>query len=241
MANKNRRQVAILYPGDTKARKAASSDNNRFASVFQSLADAGVNAVPVVYHDDFCDDVRRQLLQVKPETTVRVRHARRGSSEEEMSLQDLFIRCEQYFAGQGKIIDQTYQQRLVDGMVRYLVHNKVAGFGHQAVNARHPAPPGTPPTEAPKPSPRLYHPPTLPEFQSLKQVLEGEWIPELQQLLDIDTAMLPVLWDCDFLLGPKDASGEDTYVLCEINVSSVAPFPESALPYMAKALLAQLQ
>ena len=51
----------------------------------------------------------------------------------------------------------------------------------------------------------------------------------MQRLLDVDTDQLPILWDCDFLLGPKRDSGEDTYVLCEINVSSVSPFPDSAL------------
>ena len=62
-----------------------------------------------------------------------------------------------------------------------------------------------------------------------------------QRLLDIGTERLPVLWDCDFLFGPKRESGEDTYVLCEINVSSVAPFPESAPPYIAQAVLARLE
>ena len=44
-----------------------------------------------------------------------------------------------------------------------------------------------------------------------------------------DADSLPTLWDCDFLLGPKQADGQDTYVLCEINVCSVAPDPESAV------------
>jgi hypothetical protein len=51
----------------------------------------------------------------------------------------------------------------------------------------------------------------------------------MQQRLHIDTTSLPILWVCDFLLGAKTESGEDTYVLCEINVSSVAPYPESAV------------
>jgi len=51
--------------------------------------------------------------------------------------------------------------------------------------------------------------------------------------------MLPVLWDCDFLLGPKDAAGQDTYVLCEINASSVSPFPDSAVAPIAAATLAR--
>jgi len=31
--------------------------------------------------------------------------------------------------------------------------------------------------------------------------------------------------------------GRDTYVLCEINVSSVAPYPDSAAPKVAEAAL----
>lgn len=63
----------------------------------------------------------------------------------------------------------------------------------------------------------------------------------MQQILEINTERLPILWDCDFMLGPKNASGEDSYVLCEINVSSVAPFPDSAAPAIADAVLKQLQ
>jgi hypothetical protein len=158
---------------------------------------------------------------------LRVRHAKRGSREETMTLEAFCARCAPYFAGQGRMIDQAYQERLPEGMVRcYLVHDTIAGFGHQAINALFPAPPGAPPGKAPQPGPRLYHPPTESAFQALKRKVEQEWVPEMQQLLDIPKARLPVLWDCDFLLGPRRPSGEDTYVLCEINVSSVAPYPE---------------
>ena len=174
----------------------------------------------------------------QPETLIRVRHAKRGSIEEEMSLSKFLARCAPYFGGKGGMIDQAYQPRLTEGMIRcYLVHDKVAGFGHQAINALYPAPPGAPPTEAPEPGPRYYHPPTVPEFQPLKRLLEREWVPQMQRLLDIEGEKLPVLWDADFLYGPKTQSGKDTYVLCEINVSSVAPFPESAVPFVAKATM----
>ena len=173
---------------------------------------------------------------------VKVRHAKRGSIEEEIALGEFFTRCEPYFANSGKMIDQVYQPRLNEGMIRcYLVHDKVVGFGHQAINALYPAPPGASPNEAPEPGPRLYHPPTMPEGQPLKRELEQEWVPAMQQLLDIETERLPVLWDADFLFGAKRESGEDTYVLCEINVSSVAPFPESAIPYIANAALVRTQ
>jgi hypothetical protein len=66
-------------------------------------------------------------------------------------------------------------------------------------------------------------------------------VPAVQQLLEIDTEDLPILWDCDFLLGPKEENSEDTYVLCEINVSSVAPYPESAVPYVVDASVARVE
>jgi hypothetical protein len=166
----------------------------------------------------------------------------RGCGEEEIPLSEFYRRCEPYFAADGRMIDQEYQERLPEGMIRcYLVHDTVAGFGHQAVNALFPAPPGAPPTKAPEPGPRSYHPPSMPEFQDLRAKLEQEWVPAAQRLLQIDTASLPVLWDCDFLLGPKKESGEDTYVLCEINVSSVAPYPESAVQYVVDATVARVE
>jgi hypothetical protein len=57
----------------------------------------------------------------------------------------------------------------------------------------------------------------------------------MQRLLDIDTHALPAIWDADFLYGPKSASGEDSYVLCEINVSAVFPFPDEAIGKLARA------
>ena len=185
------------------------------------------------------DDRTVVLPQVS--TVVRVRHAKRGCIEGEITLGGFFERCEQYFFADGRMIDQEYQERLPEGMIRcYLVHDKVAGFGHQAINALFPAPPGATPTKAPEPGPRFYHPPTKPEFQALKQKLERQWIPAVQQLLEIETVDLPILWDCDFLLGPKNENGEDSYVLCEINVSSVAPYPEAAVPYIVDATVARL-
>ena len=48
---------------------------------------------------------------------------------------------------------------------------------------------------------------------------------------------MPAIWDADFLYGPKSASGDDTYVLCEINASSTFAFPEHAMPTVAEAAL----
>jgi hypothetical protein len=177
-----------------------------------------------------------------PDTRLRIRHAKRGSAEEELPLGDFLRRCEPYFSGNGQMIDQAYQERLADGMVRcYLVGDRVAGFGEQLVNALYPTPPGADPHTAPEPGPRLYFPPTRTDFQPLRENLEKDWLPELRQLIDLDPARLPVIWDADFLYGPKDSQGADTYVLCEINVSSVFPFPDDALAPLAAATLARLE
>src|SRR5689334_7287935 len=64
MKENTRRRVALLYPGDREARKNASPESSRFLKVFQALAESGAHAEPAVYHDDFCDEVRRQLMQV---------------------------------------------------------------------------------------------------------------------------------------------------------------------------------
>jgi hypothetical protein len=179
---------------------------------------------------------------VSPHTSVRVRHAKRGSLETIMPLEAFMAQCEPYFAPGDGMIDQIYQRRLPAGMVRcYLVRDRVAGFGEQLVNALYPAEPGAPASSAPQPGPRLYYPPTRADFQPLKDRLEREWLDQLCSTVGVDKAQLPILWDADFLFGEKDASGADTYVLCEVNVSSVYPFPDDALGPLATETLAQLE
>ena len=63
----------------------------------------------------------------------------------------------------------------------------------------------------------------------------------MKDLLGLDTAALPVMWDADFLYGPKDASGHDTYVLCEINISCVWPFPPQATTDVARAAVVRVR
>jgi hypothetical protein len=172
------------------------------------------------------------------DTIVRVLHARRGSVEENLTLRDLIIRCDQYFAGTGCMIDQPFQPRLSDGMIRcYLVGDQVAGFGHQLVKALMPSPPGIEPA---LPGPRIMSDASEPAFQALRRKMESEWMPAMMRILDINRASLPVIWDADFLYGPKSATGEETYVLCEINVSAVFPFPEYATPKIANAVASRI-
>ena len=172
--------------------------------------------------------------------TVRVLHASRGSPPEELPLVDFLTRCEAYFKDDGCLIDQPFQPRLPDGMIRcYMGADKVIGFGHQLIKALIEPPPGGPNSEAATPGPRIMHAKSAPEFQALRAKMESDWTPKMMKLLDISANSLPIIWDADFLYGPRDPSGKDTYVLCEINVSSVFPFPEQAPAEIARLALAR--
>ena len=181
-----------------------------------------------------------RVERIEGSSTLRVRHAQRGSEEEQLEMPDLLQRLAPYFepANGGHMIDQAWQPRIADGMVRaYLVEDRVAGFGHQAINALHPGRDGE---LAPAPGPRLYYPADLPQFQSLKQLLETRWIEQLRERVGLAREQLPMLWDCDFMFGEPTPQHPERYVLCEINVSSVSPFPPSAIEPLVAAVQARL-
>ena len=331
--------LALLYPGDRTARDRSDPAESRFAPLFDAFTAAGVQTQPAVYHDDFADEVAKQLrgvdgvlvwcnpieagrrrdrldavlravaqagvfVSTHPDTilqlgtkdvlvavrdlpfgcdavrvdslaqladelpqrlqrgarvlkqyhghsgngvwrveavtgsprVMKVRHAARGSEEELLDMPALQQRLAPYFEPEagGHMVDQAWQPRLVEGMVRaYLVGDRVAGFGHQTVNALYPATGGGPP---PATTPRLYHPADLPQFQALKECLEGGWVELLRERVGLTREQLPMLWDCDFMFGEAPGS----YVLCEINVSSVSPFPPSAIGPLVAAVRARL-
>jgi hypothetical protein len=171
---------------------------------------------------------------------LRVRHAQRGSEEELLDLGALLQRLAPYFQGEngGHMIDQPWQPRIVEGMVRaYLVEDRVGGFGHQAINALYPGAPGE---AAPQPGPRLYHGADLPQFRDLRERLQEEWVEMLRERVGLARDRLPFLWDCDFMFGERASGEAERYVLCEINVSSVAPFPPSAIAPLVAAVQARL-
>ncbi len=172
-------------------------------------------------------------IERRAEDRYVMRHAQRGCLEEQVDFAGVRERLAPYFDGGGHLIDQAWQPRMVEGMTRaYLVGSHVAGFGHQALIALHPGEAGG---EAPLPGPRLYSGPDDPRFQDLRRHLEGEWIDLLCERLDLSRHALPLLWDADFLLGQRSADTDEQYVLCEINVSSVSPFPESAIQPLVEA------
>jgi hypothetical protein len=171
------------------------------------------------------------------ESMVRVLHAQRGSLPEDIPLKVFIARCEAYFGWGGCIIDQAFQPRLPEGMIRcYMSGSKVAGFGHQLIKALIPPPPEGPASPEAQPGPRIMHGPDAPQFQALRRLMEDKWTPQLMETLAIDEASLPVIWDADFLFGPRDAANADTYVLCEINVSSCFAIPDEAPAAIARTV-----
>lgn len=124
------------------------------------------------------------------------------------------------------MLDQPYNPRIVEGVVRcYLVQDRVEGFGHQEVNALVPGA---------DPGPRLYYPSDHPDFQGLKREVELNWTPQLMTTVGVAIDELPMLWDIDLMFA------DGGYMLCEINVSSVYPYPESAMSPLAKAFKSAL-
>jgi glutathione synthase/RimK-type ligase-like ATP-grasp enzyme len=186
--------------------------------------------------------VEREASAADGVQTVRVLQALRGSMPEVVPLADFMQLCEAYFGPEGCIVDQPFQVRLPDGMIRcYMGQDKVVGFGHQLIKALIEPPPEGPDSEAAQPGPRIMHPASAPMFRALRSKMETEWTPQMMRLLDIDRDALPIIWDADFLYGPRTASGEDTYVLCEINVSSVFAIPDEAPEAIARLVAARLR
>ena len=165
---------------------------------------------------------------------VRVLDATKDASEE-ITLDTFLDRCAEYFED-GSVIDQPFQRRLSEGVVRcYMAGDRCAGFGYQKVKALVDA------AERSGAGPRLYTSHVDPRFQRLRRLMEDEWTPQLISLLDIPRRDLPMIWDADFMLGQPTADGVDGYVLGEINVSSVFPMPDEAPPAIARRVADQLQ
>jgi hypothetical protein len=165
---------------------------------------------------------------------VRVVAATDRNAAREMPLDAFLAERLTEFEAVGGFVDQAFQARLGDGMIRcYMSGARLAGFGWQKVRAL------LDPDGEPTP-PRTYSGPADPRFQRLRTLMEEQWTPMLLRTLDLREDELPVLWDADFLFGPRDAAGRDTFVLCEINASSVSPMPDEAPAAIAETLCRRL-
>lgn len=160
------------------------------------------------------------------------------STVERVTLGEFVERSRPYFSWSGVFVDQEYQSRLADGMVRcYLSHGTVVGFCRQWPTGLLELDAPSPPSDRPR---RVNEGPDVPAFQSLRQRVEDDWVPKFARHLGLDVTDLPVIWDADFLFGTQHEHGADSYVLCEINVSAVWPFPPIASRTIAANTVARV-
>jgi len=172
------------------------------------------------------------------DTAVQITHAS-GNEQRVLSWDAFYEEFEPFFENEGSLIDQEWNTNMANGMVRcYSVGAKVAGFGYQEINALYESSDGT----FIPPSKRYYYTEQCGLFNDLKTVMENEWIPKLQERLSIADDRMPVIWDADFFIHDiNNNSAREKYSLCEINVSCVSPFPESAIPYIAETVKKRIQ
>ena len=171
-----------------------------------------------------------------PILTVQHAAARDGTTED-LGLEDFVERMRPYFEGSGHLIDQAFASRVSEGMVRaYLVKDEVVGFARQYADRGDQNREMVPPDRVfGIPAAKTMREADDDEFACLRSSLEHEWVPGMANLLNLSSTELPLLWDADFLFGPRD-DGKDTFLLCEINVSCVSPYPDAAPQNLAAAL-----
>jgi hypothetical protein len=165
---------------------------------------------------------------------IIVTHAKKGDEEKILSADDFFEEFKIYFNDGGVLIDQPWNEHIINGMVRcYLTGTKVSGFGYQEVNALYPNK---------NPGKRYYFSEDCGLFQDLRDIMENKWVPELQQITGTNNEMMPVIWDADFFINSINTEKtNEKYTLCEINVSCVSPFPESCIPYMVEEVKKKIE
>ncbi len=161
------------------------------------------------------------------EPDILVLHAKRGAVEEKFDSDKFFEYFSGYFAGGVPMLNQAWNDNITNGMVRcYMTGKRVAGFGYQEINALYPQ-------DGPvTPGKRFYFTEKCTLFSDLRDLMEERWIDQLLEASALAPEKLPVIWDADFFINSMVPSSPRRYTLCEINVSSVSPFPESAIRFI---------
>jgi hypothetical protein len=211
------------WGGDTKMYTSYEDFLSRF---YTSLETSGTRVLKQ-YRGNGGNGVYK-IGYVSPDQ-LKIIHAVTGNNEKVLSPGVFFTEFKSFFLNDGLLIDQEWNNNIVNGMVRcYLSGTKVAGFGYQEINALYELN-----NKTHLPGKRYYYTENCGLFSDLKEVMENKWVPELQNKLSIDKNMMPVIWDADFFINkPNSNSAAEKYTLCEINVSCVSPFPPSAIKFI---------
>lgn len=212
------------WGGDTKMYTSYQDFLSRFST---SLKTSGTRVLKQ-YRGNGGNGVYKVIYESANE--VKLVHAMDGSLERNLPFTDFYNEFKSFFLNDGLLIDQEWNKHIVNGMVRsYLTGMKVAGFGFQEINALYES---KNKTHIPA-SKRYYFSENCGLFSDLKEIMQNEWVPQLQKNLSIAESMLPVIWDADFFINkPNSKNANKKYTLCEINVSCVSPFPPSAIKFI---------
>ena len=161
------------------------------------------------------------------ESDIIVLHAKRGAVEERMEAGEFYEFFRPFFDNGNPLLNQVWNDNISNGMVRcYLSGKRVAGFGYQEINALCPQ-------DGPvAPGKRFYFTEECALFADLRCLMEERWIEDLLEVTDLAPEKLPFIWDADFFINSMVPNDPGRYTLCEINVSSVSPFPESAIRFI---------
>ncbi len=197
----------------------------------ESLQKSGIKVLKQ-YRGNGGDGVHK-VIKGSSDQEVIVIHAKNSRETKTLTWDDFFTEFKPYFSNNGLLIAQAWHDKLENGMVRcYVSGNKVAGFGYQEIVSLYEIAINGSKTILP-PSKRYYFTQNCGLFSDLKEMMENRWIPQLQKSQAISTDMLPVIWDADFFINRANSNiAIGKYILCEINVSCVSPFPPSAIPFI---------
>jgi hypothetical protein len=168
---------------------------------------------------------------------IRVVHAVSGDEAQLFSKNEFYNEFKKYFENNGMLVNQPWANGIANGMVRcYLTGTKVSGFGYQETVALCPQTDDVNSKVRPT-SKRFYFSEDCGLFQDLRKIMESKWIPQKQEIHSIADDAMPLLWDADFFINEVNTEKtENKYTLCEINVSSVSPFPPSCVKHIVEAL-----
>ena len=212
------------WGGDIKMYKSYDDFINRFP---RSLQTSGTRVLKQ-YRGNGGNGVFK-IKRSSKDNEVILTHATDGTQEKVLSKEDFNNEFKKFFLNDGLLIDQEWNNNIVNGMVRcYLSGTKVAGFGYQEINALYELN-----NKTSLPGKRYYFTENCGLFADLKEIMESKWVSDLQKNLSIDKSMLPVIWDADFFINkPTSNNVAEKYSLCEINVSCVSPFPPGAVTFI---------
>jgi hypothetical protein len=162
--------------------------------------------------------------------------ARRDEFIEHLGIDEFVRRFDGIFDGSGAMVDQAYIDGVGRGMVRaYISGSTPVGFASQspAVSPKGELSPAEDPVFAMSAAKSMF-PADSPNYSSLREHLEDEWLPEMMARFSLVARSMPAIWDLDFLCSAR--TGEPRYSLCEINVSCVSPFPGFAADAIAQTV-----